>query len=194
MIRQGRLFTALLLILSLTGCGGKNEDENGPKRWASFPIPIYMDGDLENAYGAEDNFYEAMSFWEARAGKKLFDYRGVWQGQAPFTGNPSSPTSIAANIIFILDPWSFSSSIAGQTVVMSKKNEIRGSIIMLNPSAVYCFWSCPSEKKIFTHELGHFLGFDHSQEKSDIMYPEIQGGDSLDSVTINTATLSALTQ
>lgn len=192
MMRQGWLHTTLIILL-LTGCGAKNEDK-GPKRWSSFPVPIYIDNSISSSYGAEQNFQEAMSFWEAKAGKKLFDFRGTWSGQAPYTGSPNSPASIIANVIFILDPWSFSNDIAGQTVVISKKNSIHGSIIMINPNISYCYWSCPSEKKIFTHELGHFIGFAHSNDANDIMFPEIQPGDSLDNVSVNRADLAGLTQ
>lgn len=183
--------------IALSGCA--KEEKSGVKRWAAFPVPVYSDGAL--AASSLTEIGEAMAFWEAKAGRRLFDYRGTWDPATPaYTGAAHQPTSINANIIFELNPWAYSSGIAAQTVVVTSKNQIRGSMIMVNGSLHGCSGDCQnawvgatSLRRVFTHEIGHFLGLDHSGDVNNIMYPQIQAGASVHDLRVDTASLSSLT-
>ncbi len=190
-MRHGRLLFILIPFI-LSACGQNSEDTGGPKRWANFPVAIYTDSSLAQYNDSESTFEEAMGFWEQKAGKKLFDFKGTWNGGTAYSGDPLNPTSVAANVIQFLNPWNYDYSIAAQTVVLSKQSQIQHAIIFVNPNTMDCYWSCTSELKVFTHELGHFLGLTHSNDTQNIMYPEIQPGDSIDTVTIDQATFAAL--
>lgn len=187
-----------LFCLLLAACA--KEKPNGPRRWAAFPVPVYADSSL----GADSisDIQEAMTFWDSRAGKRLFDFRGTWDHKTSpaFTGSPDSPSSIAVNLIFELNPWQFSASIAAQTAVLYSQSEIRGSLIMLNGELHTCSGNCrassfgsTSRRRIFAHELGHFLGMGHSGDGGDVMYQQIQAGNSLDDLRFDSGSLASVT-
>lgn len=197
---QGRLSTLLLLLISpvlLSACG-----KNGPTKWDSLPVAIYSDPSIANNPEKQADLQSAMSFWESKAGKRLFDYKGAWTGSNPYSGSPENPSSIAANVIFFLHPWAFAPNIAGQTIVRSNKKSIEGSIVMINPNTDSCAGDCTSaagtnlgltsERKVFAHELGHFLGLSHVQDEKNIMYPTSLPGASLDAVIIDEKTFHDL--
>ena len=197
---QGRLFALLLVIATLPACGSAKKTGDGTRRWNSFPIPLYADASIASDSQSMADFRDAMNFWEAKTGRRLFDFRGAWQSQTlPFEGNPNSPSIIFANVLFLLNPWPYAGNIAGQTVVNSSDDQIDGSIIMINPNTPICAGDCAgdmfrtSERKVFTHELGHFLGLPHTQDVNNIMYPEIRPGGSLTGLAIDVASLQKLT-
>lgn len=200
MDRQGRLLT-LLFIGTLTftlvaACGTKQKDRSGVRRWASFPVPIYADSDVDGDAAKRADLMSAMSFWEQRAGRRLFDYRGAMNERSAYAGSPGSPTAIHANVFFVLNPWEYSTNVAAQTMVLSSGEQIVGSIVMVNPDITVCPGQCagaPSQLKIFAHELGHFLGLGHAASTSDLMYPEALPGSDLSSVTVDAGALMALT-
>lgn len=173
---------------------------SGAKRWRSFPVEIYADPALLTTTAVRNDLYQAMSFWEDRAGKKLFDFRGAWGGQnPPYTGSATSPSAVLGNVIFFQNPWSFGSNVAGETVVISLSNKITNAIVMINPNMNVCYGTCTgasnatSDVKVITHELGHFLGLQHSSDTKNIMYPTIQAGASLSGVTIDSDAFQTLT-
>ncbi len=180
-----------LATLVLFGCAEKKKNEGAP-RWTSFPVQIYTDPQLvPNAQAAED-FHDAMSFWERKVGKQLFDYQGNWSGQA-MNGN-----SISRNTLFWQDPWSYDPSIAAQTVVISQKGEIQGAVVMVNPGTYFCAGDCQGQvgatslRKVFAHELGHFIGLNHSSDKANIMYPDALPGAEIGGLAIDAQALLPL--
>ena len=46
---------------------------------------------------------------------------------------------------------------------------------------------------VFFHELGHFLGFGHSTDPHNLMYPEIQDSERLSTLVIDSDMLHTLT-
>jgi hypothetical protein len=140
----------------------------------------------------------AMAFWENRAGRKLFDFRRDWSGPLPpFSGNPGKPDTLFGNVIYLERSWPFAQNIAAQTIVFSSDHSLLSSVIMIHADMNLCEGDCAasfgtSERKVFAHELGHFLGLQHNSNISDIMYPEVQPGSALDSVQIDTATFQQL--
>lgn len=194
MICQGRLVSSFILLFLMTACGSAH---NG---WSAFPVAIYADSSISNSTTSESDFRDAMAFWENKAGKKLFDYKGVWNSNAlPYKGNPASPEAVTNNVIFFQNPWPFAQAIVGQTMVTSSQTEIQAAMVMINPVTNFCAGDCinesfrTSERKVIAHELGHFLGLQHNQNTANLMYPESLPGGSLADVTIDEATFQALT-
>lgn len=197
-----------LLIPFLFACGKDDPAADsasalgsGDLRWSSFPVEIYADQAILTDSNAEADFLDAMDFWERKAGKNLFIYRGEWQSEAPtFFGPVEDPTDILANIVMLQNPWPFEANVAGKTIIKRDSNTIQGALVLINAETSLCDADCvgqftqTSRRKLFAHELGHFIGFGHSMNQSDIMFPEILSGGSLDEVTIDDPLLLKLTQ
>jgi len=194
MMRHGWQFVFLgMSVLAMTACGSKKKNEDGPTRWESFPVAIYTDPSVIPNAQASADFQEAMAFWEERVGNDLFDYRGNWNGQAYNNGD-----SVSQNAMYMPTSWTYAQNIAAQTVVLSRENMIEGAVIMVNPGTDFCPGSCvgqsgrTSMKKVFAHELGHFIGMSHKNETSNIMYPDALPGGDLRGLTIDAAELMPL--
>ena len=200
MMCQGRLVAPLIVLIAFstltTACG----QASGNARWASFPVAIYADSTAINTTDKQSDLQDAMAFWEEKAGKKLFDYKGEYSGAQPYTGSLTNPGTVVANVIFFQNPWPLQQNIIGQTLVSTSNNEIQNAMVMINGEASFCSGDCVgqsdnnSQRKNFTHELGHFLGLQHSQDIKDVMYPVIQPGGALSDVTFDITTLTKLTQ
>ena len=200
---QGRLFSLLaLLLLVVSGCAKDNsKNGNGSSNgWSSFPVPIYASANVVASPSATSDFNDAMAFWEAKAGRKLFDFKGAWnQSSAPYTGTAGAPGTITSNVLLFQNPWPYAGNLAGVTTVNTTGTQIDGAVVMINTTTPMCAGDCisglgdTSERKTIAHELGHFLGLPHVQDVTNIMYPQVQAGGSLDSVVVDTAALQALT-
>ena len=191
---QGRLVAVLLFSLFFAGCG-KNRAS-----WNSFPVAIYADSTITSSTHLMSDFQDAMGFWESKAGKKLFDFKGTWSGQnPPYSGTADNPSNLLGNVIFYQNPWPFASNVAGRTTVFKNDQDIQAAIIMINPDLSYCSSTClnavnqTSSRRDFAHELGHFIGLDHTQDSNNIMYPELQPGGALDGMAIDQNTLDQVT-
>ena len=162
-------------------------------------MKIYSDSTVASDPAAMDDFKASMAFWEEKAGKALFAYQGVWSQGTPYAGSADNPTGASANVLFFQNPWPFAANIAGKTTVFSQGPEIVGAIIMINPTIPLCSGECSgqsssnSQRKDFTHELGHFLGLNHVQDVNDIMYPVLQSGGSLNGVSVDMPSILQLT-
>ena len=201
MMRHGRqivILTVLAFSAILTGCGnGKNnsDNSNGPPRWQSFPVQIYTDPSIVKDAQSRADFQDAMQFWEQIVGKPLFDYQGDYNG-AKYQNN----NSIAQNSLYVQSPWAYATNIAAQTVVLSTGSDIQGAVIMVNANTTFCGGDCTGQptatsmRKVFAHELGHFIGLAHVQDTSNIMYPDALPGGSLSGLTVDIAALRPLGQ
>ncbi|MBI3544741.1 MAG: matrixin family metalloprotease, partial [Deltaproteobacteria bacterium] len=92
----------------------------------------------------------------------------------------------------------FGPNVAGLTTVNWAGSEIEGAVVMINNTIPLCSGDCvsglaTSQRKAFAHELGHFLGLQHGSDVNDIMYPTLQPGGKLDTVSVDLTTLMELT-
>lgn len=202
MISQGRpvspnqfsIILPIFIALILSGCA-----KNGATRWPSLPVAIYADSAIVATKDAQNDLQDAMTFWEQKAGRKVFNYQGVWTSSSqPYTGTADNPGTILSNVIFFQNPWPTTQNVIGQTVVTSLAEEIQHAMIMINPDAPFCTGDCVgqyysnSARKNLAHELGHFIGLKHISDTSNVMYPVLQPGGVLDSVTVDETALIEL--
>ncbi|RZA07537.1 MAG: matrixin family metalloprotease [Proteobacteria bacterium] len=193
----GWVFAVLPFVLF--SCADANE---GNPRWAAFPVTLYSDQAVVATAESERDFRDAMGFWEEKAGRRLFDYKGVWAGSGkPYSGSASNPGTIFANIIFKPSPWPLNGNVAGQTSFLYTDSRIHGAIVLLNRELATCSGDCPvsygrtSERRVITHELGHFLGLTHNEkDATNIMYPTVMPGGTLSTMKVDAASLAALTK
>ena len=189
-------FLTIMLSFVTSGCA-----KNGATRWRSFPVAVYSDTSIVGTSDSQADLQDAMSFWENKVGRKLFEYKGVWNNSfQPYTGTANNPGTILANVIFFQNPWPASSNVIGQTVVTSLDDQIEHAMIMINPYAEFCSRDCEgkyyanSARKNLAHELGHFLGLKHHQDVGNVMYPILQPGGSMNGVGVDETALIELMQ
>src|SRR4051794_12058102 len=102
----------ILAVLSFTLCSVGCAKKEG---WASFPVLLYADHATTSSSLRTADLSAALEFWETKAGRKLFDFRGEWKDGTPYTGSVKNIESVRANVILFVDPWPFALNIAGQT-------------------------------------------------------------------------------
>ncbi len=193
MRRHGwQIVTIAAFALAVTACGSKKENE-GPSRWESFPVTIYTDPTLIPNAEARQDFTEAMAYWENTTGMHLFDYRGDFNGDRYNNGD-----SVSQNSLYLQNPWNYASNIAAQTIVLSRDSLIEGAVIMVNPNTDFCPGDCAGQnyrtsmKKVFAHELGHFIGLSHNDDSGNIMYPDALPGGDISGLSVDVSALSQL--
>jgi hypothetical protein len=191
-----------LLATHLVGCGkdpNAGGDELGTIRWQNFPVEVQLETSLYQDNDFRADLQDASNFWEQRAGKSLFVYReSSATPKDAYTGNILNPDSVRFNMIFFVSPWPLEGNVAGNTLVRSFDGKIEGAFIMLNGESSFCGGDCTglsglSRRKLLAHELGHFLGLDHTPVRENLMFPEILDGAALDSLQVDVQSLNRLT-
>lgn len=188
---QGRRLGSIILLLSFTACGSAHPG------WKSFPVPIYADAKILNSPQNMGDLRDAFAFWEEKAGKPVFDLKGEWTGGTPYSGDPTQPSAILGNVIFFANPWPYAPSFVGMTTVQNSGDGTQAAMVMINGTTPFCNGDCNfdsrvSSRKTFAHELGHFIGLNHTQDTGDIMYPDAQPGGQIDHLHVDQGTLANL--
>ncbi len=188
---HGRAFGSLILVLLVSACCSSHSG------WKSLPVPIYADSSITQSSQTYSDLKDAFQFWDEKAGRQVFDFKGTWNSGTPFTGNPTKPDSILGNVVFFQNPWPYPQNYVGMTTVQNGTNGPQAAMVMINGNSQFCTGDClydnrVSSRKTFAHELGHFIGLQHNSDPNDLMYPDAQPGGTLNTVKIDSAALSLL--
>ncbi len=189
---QGRRFGSLLLVVFVSACGAPHAG------WKDLPVPIYADAKLTGSSGMMSDLKDAFAFWDAKAGRQVFEFRGEWKGGQPYAGDPTKPSEILGNVIFFANPWPYAANFVGMTTVQNSSEGTEAAMVMINGTTSFCNGDCEkdyfqiSSRKTLAHELGHFIGMDHNRNKGDIMYPDAQPGGQIDHLTIDIEALKKI--
>ncbi len=199
-------FALLFLALALLACGRNNNNAISVEdlhatiagQWAEFPVTLYIANDIATDAAEMDDIRAAAAFWETPAQKALFDLRTDYAGPVPpFSGAYDEPSNILANLLFFVDPWPYDVTIKGHTVVHSVNDTFQDGVIYLQKDD-YCIGVCDADfarisfRRLVAHELGHFIGFKHSSDQKDVMYPTIPTGAPLSQATLDQGILQQL--
>lgn len=194
------LFFCFLVFL-ITSCGknrAKDANNSSNARWNNFPVEIYVDTAVINDSAAQKDLKDAMQFWEDKTKKHLFHIQGSWNGGFPVEGSLENPDFLRANVLYLMSPWPFAPTAAGNTILLSDEGWIQNSVIFINTEKTYCASDCPgqtkeiSRRKLFAHELGHFLGLGHVSQSGNIMSPSIEYGGDLSTVDVDISALRSV--
>jgi hypothetical protein len=181
-----------MLALSICACNSQGTNEIDPvsaklsknmvlkKAWRELPVPIYMSNSVPERL--RPAILEAMEMWNGQAGVAVFEYVGETpndvQARDDLNGiywdrNPSEDgyfgeakmvhegdVMIEADVVFYGDPDEF-------------------DVLSCEGGEDKCV-SGSDKKDIMTtalHELGHVLGFGHTDGEDEIMNPNFSRGD-----------------
>ena len=193
----------LFLALNFSGCGVEENRGNSTTanpRWPTLPVLLRVEESLLNRGPEEEDLMAAVAFWEEKAGRKIF-ILGSWPtGRAAFEGSPDNPSQIIDNVLSFQRPWPFELRIAGKTVLLVDKAAIQKAVIFLNAQIGLCSGLCAgqenltSRRRLIAHELGHFIGLNHVNDRENVMFPEILPGGSLENLKVELPLLNELTR
>ncbi len=189
-----RCLTMLFLGLSLAACQTQSGSSNTPspnsnisvaeggtsnllaKSWQDTPVPFFISKNVPDRLVAP--ILDSFSRWEQAAGKKMFDY----QGRADSTQHSYD----GQNVVY-WDKNPNPKGFLGETFFMTlgKDDLMEADIVFFGNPEQYSALECPSGASHCTsnagkydvtttalHEIGHFLGFEHSHAAGDIMNPD----------------------
>ncbi|MBT9557047.1 MAG: matrixin family metalloprotease [Myxococcales bacterium] len=152
-------------------------------RWATQSTPIAFDAGAPqeiDAAAARSELLVSLDEWSqltclGDVDSWTFEDQGLVQGQK-VGFDPSAGASNENLVVWVRSNWSHPEQVVALTSLTYDfySGEIVDADIELNDE-VFLFSTEPSLKEMdlrntFVHELGHFLGLDHSTEKSATMY------------------------
>ena len=198
-----RIITCFLVPLALAACGAgddsgpKGQEQGGRPRWKSFSVEINIDQKISDSPEATADVLAAIDFWETKASRKLFVFRGQWNGQQLIEGGIANPFKSPVNQAFHQSPWPYEASVLAMNMRVERVGKIEKSLISINDNYLFCFGPCArnpvvSFRKVVTHELGHFLGFNHNDDTKNVMYAFYRGDQSLAEMSVDWASMAEL--
>ncbi|MGH9948293.1 MAG: matrixin family metalloprotease [Pyrinomonadaceae bacterium] len=155
------------------------------KRWPKGPIRISISTSLrENlalvpADSVTRSLFNALAKWEAVAD---VEFEVVWSDAAAVSpkGNSGDGVSlitiapVAENLLLFSNGKSDAAAVT--RLYRNKQNQITEADIVLNPATQFsvdgAFGTFDLEQ-VFTHEVGHLLGLEHSMIRTSVMFEEL---------------------
>lgn len=201
----GLIGVILAVGLELTGCGGAGGEAGkdaarlsaqGQARWLQFPVDIYVEDRIVNS-PAEADVLAALAFWEAKTSRKLFNYRGAVSSPVSGGRNLVNPMAAPVNQAFFQSPWPYENNMLALNMRVEQNGAIQRSLITINDNYLFCYGECTNDpavgfRKVLTHELGHFLGFDHHASPRNVMYAFYQPSVGMAEYEVDWAMIAAL--
>ena len=203
-MRKGLLPIGLLLwSVVLTSCGPgedsakSSSDPTGRARWQAFPVEIYVDEKITASPEATADVLAAIDFWETKVSRKLFVFRGAWNGRQLIEGGMANPFKSPVNQAFHQRDWPYESSVLAMNMRVERAGKIEKSLISINDNYSFCFGVCQrtsqvSFRKVVTHEMGHFLGFNHHDDPKNVMFAFYRGEQPLSEMQVDWAAVQEL--
>jgi hypothetical protein len=201
-MKKQLLILAFLSLAGLAvGCGAENsgtvevrtKQEGGgsaliARSWSATPIAFYISSTVPDEF--VQPILDSFSVWEEAAGKSLFVYMGRSDSTIQRNGDGSWENFDGKNIVYWDDQPSVHGYL-GETFysVNGNRQMNEADIVLYGDPADYAALdckegaSCHSHANKFDvtttslHEIGHFLGLDHTTDEGSIMNPDFGEND-----------------
>lgn len=174
-IGAGSAGTAHAYTLKLTKSGER-------VRWSSDTITMRVDPKLEELLGRTEV--------RTALGMATDAWRGLTGVPTIAISNEAAPGyrySERTNGVYLMDPWPFPKEQLAVTVSTYAANgRMLGADILVNPQVKYALLADGEDHvgmthhdmaAVLTHEMGHVLGLDESEEEDATMWPYIRAGE-----------------